>query len=59
VSNNHSIESGWLDDWFDCFNPDVMAAEDRMNAAIALSRELFDKSIAAYKAYIKKLWNPS
>jgi hypothetical protein len=33
-----------------------MAAEDRMNAAIALSRELFDKSIDAYKAYRKKLF---
>jgi hypothetical protein len=53
---NHSIESDWLDDWFDCFNPDVMTAEDRMNAAIALSHELFDKSINVYKAYRKKLF---
>jgi hypothetical protein len=47
---NHSTESDWLDDWMDCFNPDVMTAEDRINAAIALSHELFDKSISAYIA---------
>jgi hypothetical protein len=45
---NHSMECGWLDDWIDCFNRDIIAAEDRMNAAIALSHELFDKSIADY-----------
>jgi hypothetical protein len=44
------MECGWLDDWINCSNPDIMTAEDRMNAAIALSHELFDKSISAYIA---------
>jgi hypothetical protein len=54
-SGNYSMECDWLGDWLDCSGPEPMTANDRMDAAIALSHKVFDKSIAAYEKWLLEL----